>query len=568
MPVRRGTLYLRDHPASIAGITWGVAVVYAVVLLGIVFARPLRASTPFEVVVGTEGGNAIVPDFLVPAILVLLAISFALVLAGSQRCRLWLRALMFVVVVGLLTGFVVGALGEGSDLLAGGLAIGGLVLVAAWCVVVWTGRTRAQVDAFVFLVLCGATLLSAYAAQLGREASGGGDALVLANLLVLLTYLGVLATPIAFLAGLDAVALGTSVIGEAGERLGRTGAPWVAAVVAAAVIAWQAFAIAPDRWADLTGDGAASLGRHLVIAIAIIAACVLAWWLCHRVAGRADDRADAARVADDAGLVGEPVSYGLTAPLVLTSLVGVALYAGGPRWPEEVFNGLSDALDWLARGGVFAAARLIVVVALLAFAAVMARRRRSLVASVAAIDAIVIAAFYGLPEISPEWSMTTDALGDVGLVLAVVLLAWWAATRSLDRPRMALVLALALLSALIRQADFFSLPFGFLIGASTLALLLVGLVWGFLTDGGSAHDDLPHYPRDRRLLLMLGRSLFGLSIVAWAVIGKEVQVSASLGDVTAQSVMTLGTALIITTVIAAAAAVNWRGPSSSSRDPA
>ena len=563
VPVRTGTLDLRAHPGAIAGITWAVTAIFVAVLLAILLARPLRAVSPLDVFVSEDGGSTVVPSFLVPAVLVLLAVSFALALAGSQRCRLWLRLLMLVVVVGVLTGFVAVGLEPGAVSATSVGALVAVVLTAAWSLAIWTGRTHAALDVFVLLVLCGATLLLAYAAQAGRL-GGGGTSLTLVTTSLLLSYVGILATPIAFISGLGATALGIDVVGSAGSDLGRRAPLVLSAIVAAGVIAWQVVVAVPDRLSQASVDGAWAIGRGLVVALVVVGLSAAAWGLCHRGASRESDEAhDLPQVSAVALRVGEPVAYGLTATVVATGLAGVVLFIAAGGWPlgiedalAGVRDGLSRVVGWLGRLDVVTGVRLAVVAVMVIFAVVAARRGRALVASIASIDAVVIAAYFGLPYLTPDWALATDALGDIGVAAAAVLLAWWGIRRQIDRARMSLVLVLALLSALVRQADFFSLPFGFVIGASTLALLLIGLVWSFLTDGGAAHQDAPHYPRDAQLLLVLARALFGISIVAWAVLGKEVGISSSLGEATSQAVLTLGTALVITGVLAAARAVS------------
>jgi hypothetical protein len=164
---------------------------------------------------------------------------------------------------------------------------------------------------------------------------------------------------------------------------------------------------------------------------------------------------------------------------------------------------------------------------------------------------------FGVPLVAPEWMWTPSALGNVGVVCATVLSLVWTFTRRWDRSRATFILVLALMSALIRQADFFAVPLGFLIGASAAALLIVGLVWGFLVDGGDAHADTPGFPRDRRLLALLGTFLFAITVVAWAVIGKDVGMTAALAATSRLALVTLGSALVIAVVLAAASP--WLG---------
>jgi hypothetical protein len=198
------------------------------------------------------------------------------------------------------------------------------------------------------------------------------------------------------------------------------------------------------------------------------------------------------------------------------------------------------------------ATRVLVIAGLAVGAALLVRRGSVLLGAIAGVDAVVLATYFWVPSAISDWMWTPPSIGNVGLVVATVLAVAWTIRRTWDGARMSFLLVLALLSSLVRQADFFALPVGFLIGASAVAVLVIGLVWGFLTDGGGAHQDTPGFPRDRRLLTVLGEFLFATTVVAWAVIGKDVGMAATLSSASAQAVLTLGSALIISVLLASA----------------
>ena len=104
-PIRNGTLRLSGHSPVVAGVAVFVGIVYAALLAAIAAARPLRAASDF-VADTSRGGVSVIPSFLVPMLLFLLGLSFALVLAGSQRSHPILRGTMLVAVMAIVGSIV------------------------------------------------------------------------------------------------------------------------------------------------------------------------------------------------------------------------------------------------------------------------------------------------------------------------------------------------------------------------------------------------------------------------------------------------------------------------------
>ena len=250
--------------------------------------------------------------------------------------------------------------------------------------------------------------------------------------------------------------------------------------------------------------------------------------------------------------VAVPVAYGITSSAFIGALLGALVASLGTLAPDQVVGPLSSVLDVVGSNAFVTTTRVLVVVGLVIGAAVLARRGSVLLAAIAAVDSVVLATVFWVPLLLPDWAWTPSSIGNVGLVVATVLAVVWSVLRRWSPDRFAFLLVLALLSALVRQADFFALPLGFVIGASAVALLIVGLIWGFLTDGGDAHEDAPGFPRDRRLLTLMGGFLFAITVVAWAVIGKDVGTSTTLSAVSAVALRTIGSAMIIAVVMASA----------------
>lgn len=547
-PVRNGTLRLRDHPPAIAGITWVIAGVIAVLVGGIVAANPLRESAHLIAVVD-ESGSSIVPDFLVPAFLFLLAVSIALVLAGSQRLRWWiLRPLLLITCTAILGSLIAtsatvsATLGTSS---AWRLWVA-LAAVFAYCLLIWTGRTRAATDFFVLLALC---LFIAVASYRGFIA---GMAVVdnrfdLAATMTLLLALNTLATPLAFISGLNATKLGSSITERAGDFVAQRTPVRVASLILVAIIVWQGFGVMPrlvQRWSafgpgDIVG---AALGSASILSL-----CALMWWLAHRESGRPTVvEKDASEIAST---VAQPIAYGLAAPLLINTVLGLAATVLG-RW-EGPQSALLGSMRPLASDTAAGIARGLVVVGIVMVAVRMITRGRPRTAAILLVDAVLLAVvFFAVPLLhAANLSWSAAALGDVGMAVGVVLFCWWGAHRTITVARMVVLYTVILLSALLRRADYFGVPFGFLLGASASAVLIVGLVWGFLTDGGEAHEGTRRTPRDGKLLLFMGSFLYGLAIAGWAVIGKQVELAEELTKSTELGVLTLGTGYIVIRIL-------------------
>ena len=551
VPVRTGTLALGAHPPAIAAITWVVTGLIALLIAGIVAANPLRQLTDFIAVVD-ETGNSIVPAFLVPFML-FLAFALTLVLAGSQRCRLWLRILLLVTCSAILANLISSAMtvsATGPTVWVSWVALG---LVVAYSFVIWTGRTRAAVDLFVLLGLILVISVLSYRGFVAGIAAitTRFDLITTTTLLVTLTSLAI---PLAFVSGLSATALGVSIARGAGTYVARRAPVRIAVALLIIVILWQVIVIIPgltERWALLGPVDAigASIGG-----LALVGACWLIWRLTHRDRG-AEPRSERSAVVI-ATAVALPIAYTLMSPILLSNVLALIGSSIVLSWSTNLQALVLVLVQILASDVVIALARFIMLIGLVVVGIVMARRGRPRLSAILLIDALIFTCilFGGglLSALHLNWSVAE--VGNVGLVIGIVLLIHWAVTRQLNADRLVVLFLVVLLAGLIRQADYFAIPIGFLIGASALALLVIGLVWGYLTDGGETHEDTPHYPRDGKLLLFLGNFLFGIAIVTWAAIGKQVSLSAQLSGTTALAVSTVGTAFIIITVLEVATA--------------
>lgn len=545
--VRHGTLNLRQHPGSIAGITWVVAAVIGLLVACIAAANPLRESTALIAVVD-ETGNSIVPAFLVPAILFLLALAIALVLAGSQRIRGWLRPILLIAGLAILASLittsatVTATMGASKPWTSWTL----LVVIIFYSLLMWTGRTRASTDFFALLGLCLAIAVLSYRGFVAGMSVVDTRFDLLAAKTLMIT-LNTLAMPLAIVSGLNATKLGASILEQAGDFVARRTPVAIASLILSAVIVWQIVTAAPrlvQRWSAL---GLAGTAGAVAGGIVLLGMCLLVWRFAHRCSdSRGAAEGDASNIAS---AVAKPIAYGLMAPLLISNVLGlVGVVLTGSAGAQSVALGLVRAFGSEAAVTV---ARAAVIIGLAAAGLRMVMQGRSRTAALVLIDALLLAVvLFAVPLMqAARLSWSVAGLGDIGLVVGTVLFCWWTVRRTVTAQRLVLLYTLILLSALIRRADYFNVPFGFLIGSSAIAVLIVGLVWGFLTDGGDAHESGPNSPRDGKLLLFLGSFLFSLAVAGWAVIGRQVDLAEELTKSSELGVLTLGTSYLIVRIL-------------------
>ncbi|MDP1879220.1 MAG: hypothetical protein Q8M17_16860 [Actinomycetota bacterium] len=549
-PVRRGTLHLRGHSPLVVGIGVFVAAVYALLLAAIAAARPLRAGSEF--VADTSRGNvSVIPAFLVPLMLFVLGLAFALVLAGSLQAHRAVRATILAVVLAVLGSFVMAVPSREVAGAAWWLAVACLAVAGAYSVTRWWRPGPTGIDFLVLLVLLEATIVAAYRATVLGQASSELR-FDIATTALLLTYLALLASPVAFAAGLSAVGVGVSAsawsVGFAGRSVRRR------TVLALVVLvgAWQAW-VTVDNMRSALDEGLVDWLRHLAGAAVTIALAWCSWHLLaeRRRGGSAGPRGgSAASIVERSGRFGLPIGYALNAIVILTALLTMVVIGLSVFAPDADPAALGSVIDSLSAEGAVYASRWLLIVALAVASILLKRRRRPVLAAIAAVDAVVLASLQAstVGAALGDWAWRPGDIGDIGVLVAAGAAVAWLARGHLSRERARFLLLLLVMSALVRQAAILEVPMGFLLSASATGLLVFGLFWSFLTGGSATHEDSRHAPKDRRLLIFLGESVYALAIVAWAVIGKEVDASGSLARSTALAVLTLGTSLVLLTV--------------------
>jgi len=562
-PIARGRLRDTGWPVGLRPVVAVGVAAFALAVVVILAAPVLRAWLPLSVSVGA--GVLSLPRELLMTILglVLVAVSFAQAAALHTRPRV-------TAVITVMTALIVLLFGS-LDLEGAPVSVGSLVAVlAVVALVLLVALRRRRAFAWWEPPLVLAIVGTAAAVALGRSAAAsapfGIDFGPTATSLVL-SSIGLLAVPAAIAAGAavaefavtGALAVVAAVrrprglardAAEAGigATPARRRAPWVLLVVFGVVLLWRMLELA---LAALGAGGDLDLGA-VPPALGILAAVAGLWLLIERV--RREGRATVDDVLGRLDAVGLPVAIALSitlAPVVVVLLVAQILLAWG--LDPAATSGAAFA-GALRAAPVLIAVRAAVGVVLVAVAIVLARRGRlgspELLAAIGVV-ALASAASLALPGV-PAWS--SDALAALVALVTAALALVLAARRSLDAHRLALLTVALLLSAAAAWREVLADPLSLVVGASGIALVLFGFVWSFVTDADATHGDSPAYPTPSRVLLFLANAVFGVAVLAFGALARDVSAGIDLDAFARTGDELLGTALILAAVLA-----TWTG---------
>ncbi|BDZ47520.1 hypothetical protein [Naasia aerilata] len=177
------------------------------------------------------------------------------------------------------------------------------------------------------------------------------------------------------------------------------------------------------------------------------------------------------------------------------------------------------------------------------------------------IGATSVPALLGIP--GPWSSAAASVLLTAGsLVLAAVL----AVRRRLGAAELAALSVTLLLAEAAAWRDVLANPLSALLGASVIAYILLGFVWGFVTGADSTRTGSPGFPVPSRVLLFLANSLFGVTVLAFAALARDLDAVIDLDEYAG-----VGDAVLGTAVIALTGVVLWSGlvlPSAPAAEPA
>jgi hypothetical protein len=147
-----------------------------------------------------------------------------------------------------------------------------------------------------------------------------------------------------------------------------------------------------------------------------------------------------------------------------------------------------------------------------------------------------------------EWtSEAVSVLVGIGTVALAILLA---VQRRLGPAQLAALCVALLLAEAAAWREVLANPLSALLGASAVAFILLGFVWGFVAGAEPTRSGSAAYPVPARVLLFLANNVFGVTALAFAALARDLDVVIDLDQFAGAGDLLLGTALIVVVVIA------------------
>ena len=557
-PITHGRLRDTGWPRGLAPVVVVGVVAFWLAVLLIVSAPLIRELVPLTVSVASTVLS--LPRMMLTTIFWLVLLSMALMQTAALHTRG--RATIALTTMASLALLFIGSLdfgvdGSGGFALTAGKVTSVLAVLAIIVLVVMRRRARFAWWEFPFVLgIMGLSVVVALARSAAESAPFGIDFAPTAASLVM-TSIGLLAVPAALAAGVAVAEFAVTAATSAVDALERPRArdrrvgvshtaPVVLVVAVTLVAGWR---IGELIVGSVAGVGAVIDPVDLPLSIGIVAAIAGSWWIIRRLRGAAATTIDDVMLRLDD--VGFPVAAALTitlAPVVVLLLSAQVLVSWGVA-PDAV-GGVFAVADLLRSSDTQSIVRLLAGVGLLA-AAVIAARRGSrgvpeLLASIAVIAIVSV-----LPFVSPvTMSWSYESIAATIAVVTLLLATGLAVRRQLDSRRLALVIVALLLSAAAAWRDVLADPLSVLIGAGGIALVLFGFIWGFVTDADITHRDSPAYPAAARVLLFLANAVFGVTVLAFGALARDLGAAIDLDAFAQFGDELLGTALILASVMA------------------
>jgi hypothetical protein len=530
--LRDGTLSLRGLSLGTRSLIW-LGFGLLVVALGAVVANDtLRSQFPLLALRSSVvGRGSLVPIALVPLTLFLISIPWALALTGALHAHPAIRLGTVLLYVALTIGWIGQAtVGSTLDLVRSWTAI---LLVPSLFALRWRSAARPVLE-FPLLLLLTSFAYITFQAQGAESVRISGVDLLLAHLNGEVLSLTLMILPLLALAGMSVAGFTRQAAGWTVDVAGRWLPGRVLRAALAALLAWRLYEVVLGAISrrETTSLGAAALAYGGVLGVPL--AVLLAWLLVMKAPHLSPPPDTIARAADRHALrvififVGPQLLGFLLVTLVLPSTtLGLVPYEAGQSFLASVVGALnSDAMNlyW----------RLLVAGLAVAAGVVLARRdQRGLGLFLAVFGLTAALKELTVPDgplglLAPYGGL--GALVDFWWVLSVALFgATWLVRGRLTDDRVAGLLLLLLITALLGQTDFISNRFSPFFGSGGVWFIAFGLAWDALTIGAWANQSTPALPRVSRILLYLGYSLLTVTVVNWAV---------SVHDLTALSRLT------------------------------
>jgi len=557
-PIRHGRLRDTAWPVGLRPIAVVGIVAFCLAVLLVLGSPLIRAALPLSVDVGA--GVRSLPRLMLPTVFWLLILSLAFMQTAALHTRL--RTTVLLTTMTSLVLLLIGSLDLGFNA-AGGVTITpgkAISVVAVIAIIVLVAlRRRSAFAWWEFATVLAITGLSAVV-SLGRSAAQsapfgfdfGPDTAWL-----VISSLGLLAVPAALAAGVAvaefAITAATAAVAAVHRPLTRSRergllrtVPIVLIVAFGVVALWRITEVVLGLFA---GVGAVVDPAHLPLSLGIVAAIGALWWGIARVRRSATTHIDdvMSRLDD----VGFPVAAALSitlAPVVILLLSAQIMTSWGAE--SAALGAVFVIADALRGSTALTVVRVVVGSALLVAAFVAARRgSRGLPELLAAIGVITLLSVLPLVvEAPPSWS--SEAIAVVVAIGSIALAIVLAARRQLDARRLALLTIALLLSAAAAWRDVLADPLSVVIGSGGIALVLFGFVWGFVTDADVTHHESDRYPRPARVMLFLANAVFGVTVLAFGTLARDLNAGINLDAFAQFGDQVLGTALILAAVVA------------------
>lgn len=557
-PIRHGRLRDTAWPVGLRPIAVVGIVAFCLAVLLILGSPLIRAALPLSVNVGA--GVLSLPRLMLPTVLWLVILSLAFMQTAALHTRLRTTVLlttMTSLVLLFIGSFDLGVNAVGGVTITPGKAFSVVAVIAI--IVLVALRRRSAFAWWEFATVLAITGLSAVV-SLGRSAAQSapfGLDFVPTTASLVMSSLGLLAVPAALAAGVAvaefAIIAATAAVAAVHRPLTRVrdrgvlrGVPIVLIVAFVLVALWRIVEVTLGLFA---GVGAEVDPAQLPLPLGMVAAAGLVWWGISRVRRTAPTRiGDVMIRLDD---VSFPVAAALSvtlAPVLIVLLSSQVVTAWGAD--RTAIAGVFVIADALRGTTAVTIVRAFVGVSLLVAAFVAARRgSRGLPELLGAIGLIALVSLLPfIAESPPRWS--SEAIAVIIALGSIALTAVLAVRRQLDGRRLALLTVALLLSAAAAWRDVLADPLSVLIGSGGIALVLFGFVWGFVTDADVTHHESAAYPRPARVMLFLANAVFGVTVLAFGTLARDLDVGINLDAFAQFGDTLLGTALILAVVIA------------------
>lgn len=558
-PIRDGRLRRELWPAGLYPIAATATIGYAVAGLVTLLAPWIRQVDTLQVVQDTSTS---IPSLTLPLLMPLLILTLSLAHAAALHCTWWVKAIGLALTVQLAGLFISHAVVAGQVLgwTVGAGSLAALVGFSAWR---WWGRFAWWEFPVVAVLIAAATQVPLITSGV-RSWQFGYDGR--ATLFILVAgALAMLALPTLFAAGASLAEVSVGIGLAVADTLRRQAGAGVWLGVGGVVVAWRVF----DLGLAGLDAGAGTLPGELLtastqIALAAAAAIAVTRLVPASASARGVPVSEAEAEAEaEAESPGNPFSVlgqwsdwllilaALQAALLPLSLpASLVMSVAGSLGLPDVRDAAAAVVSLVTRAVPLAVTRMVGAVLVLVIAVVMVRRGRRVAAfllSVAAIYPLLTGLGTFLP-VSTAISPRASGLLLTAVLLVALAVAW--ATGRRDPATLAALLAGLLLTGFHAHRSLLADPITALLGFSTVAVLLFGLVWRVLTDGWFANGDSRAFPRPARVLLFLANSLLAVVLVAYVALSLTTSGTLDFPPVIERGDEMLGVPLLVSVTLA------------------